>query len=98
MHEQSFWDKGLLGYSSPRLLQRTVFFYVGMYFALRGMEEQYSLVPNRNPQDTATYNTDAYYEYTEFISNNNQHSYKDVHVKNKVVRGYAQVGIVIAAL
>ena len=57
-HEQSFWDKGLLGYSSPKLLQRTVFFYVGMYFALRVVEEQYSLVPNqfiRNPQDTATY-------------------------------------------
>ena len=93
-HEQSFWDKGLLGYSSPRVLQRTVFFYVGMYFALRGVEEQYSLVPNqfiRNPQDTATYNTDVYYQYTEFISKNNQHRYKDVQVKNKVVRGYAQV-------
>ena len=24
-HEQSFWDKSLLGYSSPRILQRTVF-------------------------------------------------------------------------
>ena len=24
--KQKFWDKGLLGYSSPRILQRAVFF------------------------------------------------------------------------
>ena len=93
--EQSFWDKSLLGFSSPRILQRTVFFYVGMHFALRGVEEQYSLVPNqfvRFPCDTATYNSDVYYQYTEFISKNNQHRYKDINMKNKIVRAYAQIG------
>jgi len=29
-HEQVFWDKGMLGYSEPRILQRAVFFYVGL--------------------------------------------------------------------
>ena len=93
-HEKKFWEKALLGYSSPRILQRTVFFYVGMHFALRGVEEQYSLVPNqfiRFPSDTTIYESHVYYEYTEFISKNNQHRYKD-SAKNKVVKAYAQIG------
>ena len=46
-HEQVYWDKGLLGYSSPRILQKTVFFYTGLHYALRGVEEQHSLVPEQ---------------------------------------------------
>ena len=66
-----------------------------MHFALRGVEEQYSLVPNqfvRFPPDTAIYEPDVYYEYTELISKNNQHRYKDINTKNKVVKAYAQIG------
>jgi len=86
-HEQTFWDNGMLGYSTPRILQRTVFFYVGMHYALRGVDEQYSLVPHqftRSPPDSSVYNANVYYEYTEFISKNNQHRYKDINMKNKV--------------
>ena len=36
--------------------------------------------------------SNVYYEYTEFISKNNQHRYKDINSKNKVVRVYAQIG------
>ena len=33
----------------------------------------------------------VYYQYTEFISKNNQHRFKDVNMQNKVCRTYAQV-------
>ena len=65
-----------------------------MHFALRGVEEQYNLVPNqfiRFPHDTSVYNSDVYYEYTEFISKNNQHRFKDINMRNKIVRTYAQI-------
>ena len=93
-HEQVFWDKGLLGYSSPRKLQKKVFFYTGLYYTLRGVEEQHSLAPEqfiRYPPESSVYNSDVYYEDTEFISKNNQHCYKDINT-NKVVRTYAQIG------
>ena len=38
-HEDEFWTMGLLGYSTPKLLQTTVLFYVGLRFALRGVQE-----------------------------------------------------------
>ena len=44
-HEDIFWQKGLLGYSSPKSLQCTVFFYTGLHFVLRGVQEHYDLVP-----------------------------------------------------
>ena len=44
-HEDVFWREGLLGYSSPKVLQPTVFFYVGLNFVLRGVQEQHDLVP-----------------------------------------------------
>ena len=44
-HEDIFWQKALLGYSSPKILQHMVFFYVGLNIVLRGVQEQYDLVP-----------------------------------------------------
>ena len=67
----------LLGHSLPRILQKTVFFNVGLHFALRGVQEQYDLVPQqlvRFPPDTTVYNSCVFYEYTEYISKNNQHA------------------------
>ena len=93
-HENMFWDSGLLGYSSPRSLQTAVFFYVGLHFALRGFQEQYDLVPSqlsRFPPDSSVYDSSVYYQYTEFVSKNNQHKCKDVNMQNKVCRAYAQV-------
>ena len=37
--EDQFWEKGLLGTSSPRVLHLSVFFYIGLQFCLRGVEE-----------------------------------------------------------
>lgn len=94
-HEDTFWRKGLLGYSTPKILQRTIFFYVGLNFVLRGVQEQQDLVPsqfNRVPQDRSVYNTTVYYEYTELASKNNQHRFKDINAQNKVTRAYALPG------
>ena len=92
-HEQLFWDRGLLGMTSPKQLQETAFFYMGLNFVLRGIQEQYNLVPSqlqRVPPDYYTYDSSVYYEYTEFISKNNQHRFKDINSSNKQVRSYAQ--------
>ena len=58
-HEDIFWEKGLLGFSTPKTLQRTVFFYLGLNFVLRGVQEQHDLVPSQFhhvPQDISVYN------------------------------------------
>ena len=94
VHEGIFWRKGLLGYSSP-ILQRMVFYYVGLNFVSRGVQEQYDLVPlqfTRVPQDTSVYDSSVYYEYVELVSKNNQHRFKDINARNKSVCAYALPG------
>ena len=74
--EDALWASGLLGTSTPTILQHTVFFYLGLHFCLRGVQEQYDLVPQQFaqvPADLIVYNGFVYYEYTEFILKNNQH-------------------------
>ena len=92
--EKRFWEMGTLGYDSPKDLQNAVFFYVGLHFTLRGVQEQYDLLPrqfDRSPPDVSVYNKCVYYQYTEFISKNNQHKFKD-YESGKVSRAYAQIG------
>ena len=38
------------------------------------------------------YHSEVYYQYTEFVSKNNQHRFKDINLTNKVVRSYASPG------
>ena len=94
-HKELFWVKGLLGYSSPKLLQHMVFFYMGLNFIPQGAQEQYNLVPDQLkhvPPDVGIYTSSVYYLYTEFISKNNQHRFKDINSTNKEVCSYAQPG------
>ena len=63
-HEDKFWEKDLLGYSIPKTLQKTVFFYVGLNFALRGVQEQHDLTPQqfrRFPLDRSVYDESEYH-------------------------------------
>ena len=72
-----------------------MFFYVGLNFVLRGIQEQYDLVPSqftRVPQDIGIYDASVYYEYREYISKNNQHRFKDINAKNKIVKAFALPG------
>ena len=41
--EDLCWEKGSLGTSSPTVLQHTIFFYIGLHFVLRGVQEQHDL-------------------------------------------------------
>lgn len=93
--EDKCWKEGTLGTSSPKTLQHTVFFYLGLYFVLRGVQEQHDMLLSqlqRVPSDYAVYTEDVYYLYTEFISKNNMHKFTDPRSKNKVVRCYAKPG------
>ena len=88
--EALFWEKGALGTTSPTVHG---IFLCGMQFVLRGVQEQHDLLVTqfvRQPTDVCVYSTEVYYEYTEYISKNNQHSFKDAKGKNKVVKAYAQ--------
>ena len=42
-HEQILWEKDILGEDSPDKLKQTVFFLIGVRFALRELKEQYEL-------------------------------------------------------
>ncbi len=92
-HEDLFWEKDVLGFKSPKALQRAVFYSVGLQFVLRGVAEHHDLQVNqikRVPSDISVYSDDVYYEYQEFISKNNQHRFKDINATNKSVRVYAR--------
>ena len=61
---------------------------------MRGGQEQRDLSIHqftRTPPDISIYDENTYYEYTEYISKNNQHRFKDIHSSNKVVKAYANV-------
>ena len=93
--ENVLWEKGLLGDDSPRKLQHTIFYYAGMQFCLRGIQEQYDMRVRqliRVPTDSQTYHEQVYYKYVEFISKNNQHRFKDTNASNKEVKVYAIPG------
>ena len=69
--ENVLWEKGLLGDDSPRVSEHTVFYYAGMQFCLKGIQEQYDLRRQqliRVSTDSQTYNEQVYYKYVEFIS------------------------------
>ena len=96
-HENLFWETKVLSCDTPRSLQRAVFFSVGLRFALRGVQEHHDMKLDqlkRYPPDTTEYSEDTFYEYTEFISKNNQHRFKDINSVNKSVKVYAQPGSV----
>ena len=63
-----------------------VFFYIGIHCCLRGGQEQKDLsVEQFQRFPSSGYDHNTYYKYTEYISKNNLHRFKDVHSKNKTV-------------
>ncbi len=91
--EDMCWTKGTVSFSTLIVLQHTVFFYMGLHFVLRGVQEHYDFLVSqlqRVPADVSVYSDKVYYEYTEYISKNNLHRFTDHKMKNKVVRAYAQ--------
>ena len=41
--EETIWETGVMGSSTPASLQNTIFFYCGLYFCLRGSSEHRDL-------------------------------------------------------
>ena len=68
---------------------------MGLHFSLQGGQEQRDLKVDqvrRHPPDISLYDENTSYEYVEFIAKNNQHRFKDIHGKNKVVKAFAIPG------
>ena len=80
--EEMLWSKKVMGVDLPRQLQRTIFFYVGKVFCLRGGVEQRALKPS---QFQRRHGPD-HYVYIENGSKNNPGT--TVRVENKVVPVY----------
>ena len=84
--ENLLWEKGVLGTKSPLSLLRSVFYYNGKSFCLRGGKEHRNL---KISQLTRYSNPDRY-EYTENGSKNHSGAFCQLRVENKVVPIYAQ--------
>ena len=83
--ENMLWNSGVLGTSTPKALQRGVYFSLGKFFCLRGGEEQRQLKPSqlirkRDPDQ---------YVYVETGSKNRSGGLKEINLQNKVVPVYA---------
>ena len=81
--EEKLWDRGILGTNTPRSLQNAAFFIAGKMFCLHGEHRSLKLSQlkkMRNPD---------HYLYTENISKNRNGSFKQLHVKSKIVPVFA---------
>ena len=85
VEENVLWERGILGTSTPLMLQRAVFFAVGKVFHLRGGAEQRQL---KISQLIRKSNPDRYV-YVETGSKNITGGLKQLNVKNKVVPVHA---------
>ena len=83
--ETKLWDSGVMGSTTPRALQNAAFYTVGKMFCLRGGMEHRSLKLSqlqwlRDPDR---------YVYYENVSKNRNGSFKQLHIRGKVVPVYA---------
>ena len=83
--EQKLWSSGVLSLSAPKLLQNAAFYTVGKMFCLRGGVEHRALKLTQLKRMT---NPDRYIYY-ENVSKNHNGSFKQLHVKSKVVPLFA---------
>ena len=93
--EKLLWEASVISFESPQTLQNMIFYYVGLHFCLCSVQEQHELTVQqliRHLSDLDSYDDSTYYQYVELISKNNQHCFKDIHMKNKTTKVYAMVG------
>ena len=68
-----------------------VFYYMGLYCCIRGVQEHHDLKIEQikhHPADVGVNHCYVFYEYTKLISKNNQHHHKDMSLldQNKLVK------------
>ena len=92
--ENELWDKGVMGWHSPKPLFNAVFFYCGMLFCLRGGSEhrqlkisQFEVKEVADPSNSDK--TIKCITYSEYGPKNHQGLVHQVHLNNKVVTHYA---------
>ena len=83
--KDTLWEAGVLGDTSPKSLQRAVFFYIGKHFCIRGGDEQRSLGPS---QFLYSENPD-WFTYVEYGSKNNSGGLAQLRKENKCVHCYS---------
>ena len=83
--EDQLWESGVLNVTTPRGLQNAVFFTIGKLFCLRGGKEHRALKLSQLKRDS---NVDKYI-YHENVSKNRNGSFKQLHVRSKVVPVYS---------
>ena len=67
--ENKLWETGSIGTSTPKLLQRAVFFYIGKRFNIRAGDEHRGLGPSqfRRSSDPDCYSTWSMGQRTEQV-------------------------------
>ena len=83
--EAKLWNSGVMSATSPKSLQNAAFYVIGKMFTLRGGVEHRSLKLSHIKRNT---NPD-HYVYYENVSKNMNGSFKQIHLKRKVVPVYA---------
>lgn len=81
--EERFWDLGLMGTDNPRALLRSLFYYVGLHFGLRGGKELYSLEKKNFTLEER--HGQKHLVYTEMISKTNAGGLAHLKVKPKSI-------------
>jgi len=76
------WDAGVLNTHTPLGLQNAVFYAIGKTFCLRGGQEHRTLKLSQLQRDSDKY------VYHENVSKNRNGSFKQLHIKSKVVPVY----------
>ena len=89
--DEKLWKSEVLGSDSPTKLVHTLFYQLGLNFALRGGREHRELCVGQTSQ--LTVNTDSnnglYLQYCQDISNTDQGGLKHIKLDKKCVRAYA---------
>ena len=79
--EQKLWSSGVVSLNPPKSLQNAAFFTVGKMFCLRGGVEHRALKLSQLKR----MDSPDRYIYYENVSKNHNGSFKQLHIKSKVV-------------
>ena len=84
--ENTLWQKHFLGHTTPTLLLNTVFYLIGLNFALRAIQEHHRLTTENF--ELKCINNQECLIYRENTTKNNQGGLKDLNRKRKEVTAF----------